>query len=101
MTQKTVWFYDAGAGKSIEFPTEDAAREWMAANDPEDVAFEHPAPDPDPEEAYEVVPMKQEPHGPPADWWTVLYPAHGVRNRRSFQTRHIRNGLHPARSPRR
>lgn len=27
--------------------------------------------DDDPNEAYEVVPMKQEPHGPPADWWTV------------------------------
>jgi hypothetical protein len=24
----------------------------------------------DPNEAYEVVPMKPEPHGPP-DWWTV------------------------------
>jgi len=28
-------------------------------------------PDHDPDEAYDVVPMKQEPHGPPADWWTV------------------------------
>ena len=27
--------------------------------------------DPDPNEAYEVVPIKPEPHGPPADWWTV------------------------------
>lgn len=27
--------------------------------------------DDDPNEAYEVVPMKQESHGPPADWWTV------------------------------
>ena len=24
-----------------------------------------------PNEAYEVVPMKVEPHGPPGDWWTV------------------------------
>lgn len=28
-------------------------------------------PDNDPNEAYEVVPMKPEPHGPPADWWTL------------------------------
>lgn len=28
-------------------------------------------PNNDPNDAYEVVPMKQEPHGPPADWWTV------------------------------
>jgi hypothetical protein len=28
-------------------------------------------PDNDPNEAYEVVPIKVEPHGPPADWWTV------------------------------
>jgi hypothetical protein len=27
--------------------------------------------DSDPNEAYEVVPMKPEPHGPPADWCTV------------------------------
>ena len=27
--------------------------------------------DPDPNEAYEIVPMKPEPHGPPADWWSV------------------------------
>jgi hypothetical protein len=27
--------------------------------------------DADPNEAYEVVPMKPEPHGPPSDWWTV------------------------------
>jgi hypothetical protein len=26
----------------------------------------------DPNEAYEVVPMKWEPHGPPTSWWTVL-----------------------------
>jgi hypothetical protein len=29
-------------------------------------------PDNDPNEAYEVVPAKVEPHGPPAGWWTVL-----------------------------
>ena len=28
-------------------------------------------PENDPNEAYEVVPMKVEPHGPPAGWWTV------------------------------
>jgi hypothetical protein len=28
-------------------------------------------PENDPNEAYDVVPMKVEPHGPPADWWTV------------------------------
>ncbi len=28
-------------------------------------------PDNDPNEAYEVVPMKEEPHGP-RGWWTVL-----------------------------
>jgi hypothetical protein len=28
-------------------------------------------PDNDPNEAYEVAPMKVEPHGPPADWWTI------------------------------
>ncbi len=28
-------------------------------------------PDNDPNEAYEVHPEKQEPHGPPADWWMV------------------------------
>jgi hypothetical protein len=28
-------------------------------------------PDNDPNEAYEIVPMKVEPHGPPGDWWTV------------------------------
>jgi hypothetical protein len=27
--------------------------------------------DPDPNEAYEVAPIKIEPHGPPGDWWTV------------------------------
>ena len=27
--------------------------------------------DPDPNEAYDVVPMLPEPHGPPGDWWTV------------------------------
>jgi hypothetical protein len=27
--------------------------------------------DPDPNEAYDVVPMKPDPHGPPGDWWTV------------------------------
>ena len=27
--------------------------------------------DPDTNEAYEIVPMKPEPHGPPGDWWTV------------------------------
>ena len=54
---KTVWVDDAGNGKTIEFPTADAAREWFAVNDPKGVAFEHPAPDADPNEAYEVVPM--------------------------------------------
>ena len=68
---KTIWIYDAGNGKTIEFPTADAAQEWFAVNDPEGVAFEHPVPDPDANEAYEVVPMKPEPHGPPGDWWTV------------------------------
>jgi hypothetical protein len=29
--------------------------------------------DPDPNEAYDVVPMKPEPHGPPGDWWTVRW----------------------------
>lgn len=28
-------------------------------------------PDRDPNEAYEVVPMKAEPYGPPPTWWTV------------------------------
>jgi len=28
-------------------------------------------PENDPNEAYEIVPMKVEPHGPPGDWWTV------------------------------
>lgn len=28
-------------------------------------------PDRDPNEAYEVVPMKAEVHGPPPTWWTV------------------------------
>lgn len=28
-------------------------------------------PDNDPNEAYEIVPMKQEPHGPPTDWLSV------------------------------
>ena len=43
-----------------------------AVNDPEGVAFEHPAPDQDdPNEAYDVVPMKSVAHGPPGDWWTV------------------------------
>ena len=55
---KTIWIYDAGNGKTIEFPTADAAQEWFAVNDPEGVAFEHPVPDPDANEAYEVVPMK-------------------------------------------
>ena len=27
--------------------------------------------DADLNEAYEVVPMKPKPHGPPGDWWTV------------------------------
>ena len=54
---KTVWVDDAGNGKTIEFPTADAVREWFAVNDPKGVAFEHPAPDADPNEAYEVVPM--------------------------------------------
>jgi hypothetical protein len=67
---KTVWVYDAGNGKTIEFPA-DKARERVAVNDPEGVVFEHPAPDPDPNEAYDAVPMKPEPHGPPGDWWTV------------------------------
>ena len=62
---KTVWIYDAGNGKTIEFETADEARAWFEINDPEGVAFEHPAPDPDPKEAYEIVPMKPEPHGPP------------------------------------
>ena len=36
-----------------------------AVNDPEGVAFEHPAPDQDdPNEAYDVVPMKSVAHGP-------------------------------------
>jgi hypothetical protein len=66
---KTVWLYDAGHGKTIEFPTADAAQEWFAVNDPEGVAFEHPAPDQDDtNEAYDVVPMKPEPHGPPGGW---------------------------------
>jgi hypothetical protein len=28
-------------------------------------------PEDDPNEAYEVVPAKQEPHEPPPGWWTV------------------------------
>lgn len=28
-------------------------------------------PEHDPNEAYEVVPMKPEPHGMPPDWWTA------------------------------
>ena len=68
---KTVWIYDAGNGKTIEFETADKARAWFEINDPEGVAFEHPSPDSDPNEAYEVVPMKPDPHGPPGDWWTV------------------------------
>lgn len=28
-------------------------------------------PENDPNEAYEVVPMRVEPHGPAAGWWTV------------------------------
>lgn len=28
-------------------------------------------PDHDPNEAYEVVPIKREPHGPPPTWWSV------------------------------
>ena len=47
---KTVWVDDACNGKTIEFPTADAAREWFAVNDPKGVAFEHPAPDADPNE---------------------------------------------------
>jgi len=71
MTKKTSWFYDAGAGKTIEFPTADAAREWMAVNDPEGVAFENAVPDLDPNEAYEIVPTDPHPRGPPADWLIV------------------------------
>jgi hypothetical protein len=68
---KTIWVYDAGHGKTIEFDTADEARAWFKIHDPEGVAFEQPAPDPDPNEAYEVVPMKVGPHGPPPGWWTV------------------------------
>jgi hypothetical protein len=42
-------------------------------------------PDNNPNEAYEVVPMEQEPHGPPADWWTVTcngVPVHHFSPRR-------------------
>jgi hypothetical protein len=44
---KTVWIYDAGGGKTIEFDTADDARVWFEIHDPEGVAFEHPASDPD------------------------------------------------------
>ena len=38
--------------------------------------------DPDPNEAYEIVPMKPEPHGPPGDWWTVT--RNGIPDRNFF-----------------
>ena len=60
---KKVWVYDAGNGRTIKFETADEAREWFDINNPEVVAFEQLARGPDdPNEAYEVVPIKQEPH---------------------------------------
>ena len=65
-----------------------------AVNDPEGVAFEHPAPDQDdPNEAYDVVPMKSVAHGPPGDWWTVT--RNGIPDRHFSAGRKAENDTPP------
>jgi len=49
--------------------------------------------DPDPNEAYEVVPMKPEPHGPPGDWWTVT--RNGIPDRHFSASRKPRPNATP------
>lgn len=38
----TVWIYEAGREAMRVFATRSAAEKWIAENDPEGVAFEHP-----------------------------------------------------------
>ena len=57
-------------------------------------------PDADPNEAYDVVPMKQDAHGPPGDWWTVtrngIPGRHFSPNRKAEAERYATDPAHRA-----
>jgi hypothetical protein len=51
--------------------------------------------DDDPNEAYEVVPIEQGPHGPPKGWWTVKRNGLPVKH---FPARKRLSGMRPIRN---